>query len=104
MPRLSGCSGLGYRAADDQRLAQSRIELGVARVWLDDHAVQGLREEAVRGGREDDVHDVRVREAEVAQALEIGLRDRGRVVHHPLREVITARSTSSRPAPSPCRS
>jgi hypothetical protein len=32
------------------------------------------------GGREHDVHDVGIREAEVAQALEVGVRDRGGIV------------------------
>ena len=66
---------------------QLRRELLELRVGLDEERVERLGEETACGGGEHDVHDLRVREAEVAKALEVGLGDRRRVVDDALGEV-----------------
>src|SRR5581483_2937349 len=66
---LGGCSGGSDRTADDERVAQVGVERLVLRIREHCKAVQRLREEAARGRREHDVHDLVVREAELAQTL-----------------------------------
>ena len=60
--------------------------LPVARVREDTDGVEGLREETPCGGREDDVHDLRLREPEIAERLQLGIADRRRVVDDALRK------------------
>ena len=59
----------------------------VARVGADAERIERLREEAACGGGKDDVHDVRLREPEVAEPLQVGIVDGRGVVDDPLGEI-----------------
>jgi hypothetical protein len=59
--------GVGYRPSNDKDVAQVRLELTKARVRERADGVQRLREEATSRRRERDVHDLRAREAQLAQ-------------------------------------
>ena len=82
----------------DEHLAQLRLELTVESVGQNAQRVERLREKAARGSGEDDVHDLHVREPEVAQALKVGIVDRAGVVGNPIGEVHDGHIHRSRPA------
>ena len=89
--RLTGArwdaAGRGDRAADRDRLAQRRRERVVLGVGRSVERVERLGEEAARRRSEDDVEHVGVRQPEIAQSVDVGLGDGGRVARHLRREV-----------------
>ena len=75
------------RAADDEHLAELGRHLRVGRVGLDAERVERLRPEGAHGGREDHIHDLRIAEPEVAEPLQVGVRDLRGVVDDALGEI-----------------
>ena len=63
---------------------RSAIQLLVALVGADAEPVERLREEAARRRREDDVHDLGLREPEVTEPLQVVVADRRRIIDDPL--------------------